>query len=250
MLTLRSVVSGYGGIIALKGVSLHVAAGEIIALVGANGAGKTTTLSTISGMLHPRSGSIVFEGSDISGCSPERAVQLGIAHVPQGRQLFWTMTALENLLLGAYRRRPSAVKRFEIADDLYRVYEIFPVLKERSKQLAGTLSGGEQQMLAIARGLMCRPRLLLLDEPSMGLAPMVAKQIFKVIANLRKQGTTVLLVEQNAKAALSVAQRGYVMETGSIVLEGSAGELAHNAEIQRAYLGKGYKQIFQEEGLN
>lgn len=248
MLTLRSVVTGYGGIIALKGVSLHVAPGEIVALVGANGAGKTTTLNTISGVLHPRSGSVVYEDKDISGFPPERAVQLGIAHVPQGRQLFWPMTVLENLLLGTYRRTRAAKKR-DTAEDLDRVYEVFPILKERSRQLAGTLSGGEQQMLAIARALMSRPKLLLLDEPSMGLAPLVAKQIFKVIASLRKQGTTVLLVEQNAKAALSIAQRGYVLETGSIVLSGTSAELANNREIQRAYLGKGYKQVFEEEGL-
>jgi len=249
VLALRSVVSGYGGIVALKGVSLHVAPGEIVALVGANGAGKTTILNTIFGMLRPRSGAVVFQGTDISGYPPERAVELGIAHVPQGRQLFWTMTVLENLLLGTCRRARSEKKR-GTADDLARVYEIFPILKERSKQLAGTLSGGEQQMLAVARALMSRPKLLLLDEPSMGLAPLVSKQIFKVIANLRKQGTTMLLVEQNAKAAFSIAQRGYVLETGSLVLEGTAGELAHNTEIQRAYLGKGYKQVFEEEGLD
>ena len=247
MLALRSVVTAYGGIVALKGVSIHVGDGETVALVGANGAGKTTILNTISGMLRPASGSVVFQGEDISGWAPERAVQLGIAHVPQGRQLFWPMTVHENLLLGTYRR-PRAAKKKETAEDLERVYEVFPILKARSKQLAGTLSGGEQQMLAIARALMSRPGLLLLDEPSMGLAPLVAKQIFRVIAELHQQGTTVLLVEQNARAALSIAQRGYVLETGSIVLEGSSDDLAHNKEIQRAYLGKGYKQIFEDEG--
>ncbi len=248
MLRLRSVVTAYGGILALKGVSLHVAQGEIVALVGANGAGKTTVLATISGMLRPKSGAVIFEDRDISGIAPEKAVELGIAHVPQGRQLFWPMSVYENLLLGTYRRSRREKKQ-SIAEDLEQVYEIFPILKERSKQQAGTLSGGEQQMLAIARALMCRPKLLLLDEPSMGLAPLVSKQIFRITEELCKKGTTVLVVEQNAKAALSIAHRAYVLETGSIVLEGPSEELANNKEIQRAYLGKGYKQIFQEEGL-
>lgn len=244
MLRLTSVVACYGRIVALRGVSMHVSEGEIVALIGANGAGKTTLLDTISGVLTARSGSIRFSGAEVRGTSPERLVQMGMSHVPQGRQLFPDMTAYENLLLGAYRRS-RASKRLHLHEDLDRVYSTFPVLKERTSQLAGTLSGGEQQMLAIARGMMSRPKLLLLDEPSAGLAPIVVKEIFKVISNLQKEGTTVLIVEQNAKAALGIAQRGYVLETGRVVLEGTAHELARNPEVRRAYLGKGYKHLME-----
>lgn len=244
MLRLSSVVTCYGRIVALRGVSVHVNEGEIVAVIGANGAGKTTLLDTISGILAPRSGSINYLGHEVRGKPPERLVQLGMSHVPQGRQLFPDMTVYENLVLGAYRR-PRSSKKAHLAEDLDYVYSIFPVLKERSSQLAGTLSGGEQQMLAVGRSLMSKPKLLLLDEPSMGLAPLIVKEIFKVISNLHKQGTTVLLVEQNAKAALSIAQRGYVMETGRVVVEGTARELARNPEVRRAYLGKGYKHLME-----
>lgn len=238
MLKLTSVVSCYGRIVALRGVSMHVNEGEIVTIIGGNGAGKTTLLDTVSGGLTPRSGSVEFLGARVNGVPTERLVQMGISHVPQGRQLFPDMTVYENLLLGTYSRSRGDRKR-QFGEDLERVYTIFPQLKERSGQTAGTLSGGEQQMLAIGRALMSRPKLLLLDEPSMGLAPLVAKEIFRVIAGLHKQGTTVLLVEQNAKAALSVAQRGYVLETGRVVLEGTAYELARNPEVRRAYLGAG-----------
>jgi len=238
MLKLTSVVSCYGRIVALRGVSMHVNQGEIVTIIGANGAGKTTLLDTVSGGLTPRSGVVEFLGTRVNGVPTERLVRMGISHVPQGRQLFPDMTVYENLLLGTYSRSRRDRRR-QLVEDLERVYTIFPQLKERSGQMAGTLSGGEQQMLAIGRALMSRPKLLLLDEPSMGLAPLVVKEIFKVIAGLHRQGTTVLLVEQNAKAALSVAQRGYVLETGRVVLEGTAYELARNPEVRRAYLGVG-----------
>jgi branched-chain amino acid transport system ATP-binding protein len=244
MLRLSSVISCYGRITALRGVSLHVNEGEIVALIGANGAGKTTLLDTVSGVMAPRSGTIQFLGRKINGNGPERLVRMGMSHIPQGRQLFPDMTVYENLILGAYRQ-PRGDKKRHLQEDLDRVHSIFPLLKERDTQLAGTLSGGEQQMLAIGRALMSRPKLLLLDEPSMGLAPIVVKDIFKVIGSLHKQGTTVLIVEQNAKAALSIAQRAYVMETGRVVLEGTAHELARNPEVRRAYLGKGYKHLIE-----
>lgn len=244
MLKLASVVSCYGRIMALRGVSIHVSDGEIVALIGANGAGKTTLLDTISGVMAPRSGSIVFCGREVRGAPAERLVRMGMSQVPQGRQLFPDMTVYENLVLGAYQR-PRSHKRLHMDEDLEKVYSTFPVLSERNTQLAGTLSGGEQQMLAIGRALMSRPKLMLLDEPSMGLAPLVVKEIFKIIADLQKQGTTVLIVEQNAKAALKIAQRAYVLETGRVVLEGTARELAQNPEVRRAYLGKGYKQMME-----
>jgi len=243
MLQVTSVVTCYGGITALRGVSIHMSVGEIVAIIGANGAGKTTLLDTISGVIAPRSGSIRFLGTEVRGKPAERLVRMGMSHAPQGRQLFPDMTVAENLILGAYRR-PRSAKRC-LRDDLERVYEMFPVLGERHAQLAGTLSGGEQQMLAIGRSLMSRPKLLLLDEPSMGLAPLVVKDIFKIIGNLQKQGTTVLVVEQNARAALSIAQRGYVLDTGRVVLEGTAHELIRNPEVRRAYLGKGYKHLME-----
>lgn len=243
MLTLQSVVTYYGRILALRGISLHVDDGEIVAIVGPNGAGKTTALNTICGLLPSRSGKIIFDGREVTGKSAETLVRSGLIQVPEGRMLFSEMTVYENLLLGAYRRSRAA-KRTQMAEDLDKVYTLFPVLKDRMNQMSGTLSGGEQQMLAIGRALMSRPKMLLLDEPSMGLAPLVVKGIFKVISELRKtDGTTVLVVEQNAKAALAIAKRAYVMETGRVVMEGPAGELAKNPEIQRAYLGKGYRQM-------
>jgi branched-chain amino acid transport system ATP-binding protein len=245
VLKLQSVVTYYGRILALRGISLHVDAGEIVAIVGPNGAGKTTALNTISGVVPARSGKIIFDGRDVTGFSTERLVKMGLTQVPEGRQLFSGMSVYENLVLGAYRRSRAA-KRTAMAQSLDRVYDVFPILKERRNQLAGTLSGGEQQMLAIARALMSSPKLLLLDEPSMGLAPLVVKEIFKVISELRKEGTTVLIVEQNAKAALGIAKRAYVMETGRVVMEGPASELSQNPEIQRAYLGKGYRQIMEQ----
>lgn len=244
MLRLQSVITYYGRILALRGVSLHVGPGEIVAIVGPNGAGKTTTLNTISGVIAPRSGRVVFDGVDVSGKPAEKLVRMGLVQVPEGRQLFPEMTVYENLILGAYRRSRGA-KRTQLAADLEKVYGIFPILKERTGQLAGTLSGGEQQMLAIGRALMAGPRMLLLDEPSMGLAPMVTAEIFRVISQLCEQGTTVLVVEQNARAALAIAKRAYVMETGRVVMEGAADEMARNPEIQRAYLGKGYRQILE-----
>jgi branched-chain amino acid transport system ATP-binding protein len=223
---------------------MHVNEGEIVALIGANGAGKTTLLDTVSGAINARSGSIKFCGDEVKGRASEKLVAVGMSHVPEGRQLFPDMTVYENLVLGAYRR-PRAAKARQMVEDLDRIYEIFPVLRDRQTQLAGTLSGGEQQMAAISRALMSHPKLLLLDEPSMGLAPLVVRDIFKVIGSLHKQGTTVLIVEQNAKAALKIAQRGYVLETGRVVLEGTARELERNPEVQRAYLGKGYKHIIE-----
>ncbi|MCE5322923.1 ABC transporter ATP-binding protein [bacterium] len=242
MLRIRSLVTYYDRILALRGISLHVDPGEIVAIVGPNGAGKTTALNTISGVIQAGTGEVCFAGENVTGKSSERLVEMGLVQVPEGRQLFAGMTVYENLILGAYRRGRLA-KKAHMSSDLERVYEVFPRLSERATQLAGTLSGGEQQMLAIGRALMAAPKMLLLDEPSMGLAPLVVKEIFKVIVDLRKTGTTVLIVEQNAKAALGIAKRAYVMETGRIVMEGQASELAKNPEIQRAYLGKGYRQM-------
>ncbi len=236
MLVLERISSYYGRIQALKAISLRVEEGEIVALIGANGAGKTTLLNSVSGLVLPQEGRVLFDGRDITHLPPEDTVHLGISHVPEHRQLFGTMTVYENLLLGAYHRR---VSRAELAGDLGQVFELFPRLEERQGQLAGTLSGGEQQMLAIARGLMARPRLLLLDEPSLGLAPLIVRDLFRVIRSLRERGTTVLLVEQNARAALHLADRAYVLETGSIVLEGPAQELLEDERVQAAYLGGG-----------
>ncbi len=234
MLELRDLHVYYGEIHALKGASLRVGEGEIVALLGPNGAGKTTTLKTVSGLLTPRRGQVLLDGADLVGVPPHQIVQKGIAQVPEGRRIFNRLTVLENLEMGAYVRADGAVR-----EDMERVFALFPRLKERRAQVAGTLSGGEQQMLAIGRALMARPRLLLLDEPSMGLAPVLVEQIFETIQSINRQGTTILLVEQNAAMALTIARRGYVLETGSIVLEGSARELVENAEIRRAYLGEG-----------
>lgn len=244
MLRVKSLTTHYGGIQALRGVSLHVDEGEIVALVGANGAGKTTILNTICGLVPPSDGEVVFAGKTVTGFPAERLVRLGLSQVPEGRQIFGPMPVLDNLLLGAYHRSRSE-RKSNLNRDLEFVYSVFPILQERSKQRAGTLSGGEQQMLAIGRALMSRPKMLLLDEPSVGLAPMVAKEIFKVIAKVRDFGTTVLLVEQNARAALAIADRAYVLETGKIILEDTASDLMSNKEVQRAYLGKGYTHVWE-----
>jgi branched-chain amino acid transport system ATP-binding protein len=246
VLTLTSVDVYYGNVQALKGVSLHVNEGEIVALIGANGAGKTTTLRAISGLLAPRRGKAVFAGKAIGGLSPEAVVRMGISQVPENRRLFGALSVRDNLLLGGYHLAWGE-KRAKLRGDLERVYELFPVLRERAQQLAGTLSGGEQQMLAIGRALTSRPRLLLLDEPSLGLAPRAARAIFDAIPQFRQQGLTVLLVEQNARAALQIADRAYVLETGRVVMEGSSQELLNQKEVQRAYLGRGYRQVWEEE---
>jgi branched-chain amino acid transport system ATP-binding protein len=223
----------YGEIHALKGVSLSVEAGEIVAVLGPNGAGKTTTVKTISGLLTPRRGSVTLDDVAITGHPAHEIVYQGIAHVPEGRKIFNRLTVAENLGMGAYSRSDRG-----IAEDMERVLALFPRLKERHAQVAGTLSGGEQQMLAIGRALMARPRLLLLDEPSMGLAPIVVEQIFETIVDINRRGTTILLVEQNAAMALGVARRGYVLETGTVALTGTAAELAGNVDVRRAYLGE------------
>lgn len=223
----------YGNIHALKGISFTVEEGEIVTLLGSNGAGKSTTLRTISGLLRPREGQVILEGRRLDGVPPHEIVEMGVAHVPEGRRIFGRLTVLENLLMGAFvRKDPKGIQ-----DDLERVFTLFPRLKERMHQVAGTLSGGEQQMLAIGRGLMARPRVLLLDEPSMGLAPVLVEQIFETIQDINRQGTTVLLVEQNVYMALTIAHRGYVLETGSIAIAGTAGELRANKRVKEAYLG-------------
>lgn len=223
----------YGGIHALKGISLNVAQGELVALLGSNGAGKTTTLKTLAGLLKPVSGQINYDGKDLMQIAVHQRATLGIALVPEGRGVFARMTVAENLLMGAYSRNA----RIEIESDLERMYQLFPRLEERKDQMAGTLSGGEQQMVAMARALMSRPRLLMLDEPSMGLAPLMVQKIFETIRDIAAQGMSILLVEQNARLALQIAQRGYVMESGVITLSGEAGELLGNDAVQRAYLG-------------
>jgi branched-chain amino acid transport system ATP-binding protein len=233
MLELREVIVSYGMIDALKGISLKVERGEIVALIGANGAGKSTTLMAISGVAVLRSGSITYEGAELSGRPAHAIVQMGITQVPEGRRIFARMTVRENLEMGAFIRDKQ-----EFAGDLARVFEMFPTLADRNKQLGGTLSGGEQQMLAIGRALMSRPRLLLLDEPSLGLAPIIVSRIFKIIKEINDQGTTILLVEQNAKAALRLAHRAYVLETGKIVMQGRASELEKDPGIKKAYLGE------------
>ena len=222
----------YGAIHAIKDISFQVNQGEIVTLIGANGAGKTTTLQTISGLLRSKTGSILFDGQDINTVSADKLVGRGLAQVPEGRRVFLQMSVEENLEMGAYTQPPAGVPR-----DLEMVYDLFPRLKERRSQVAGTLSGGEQQMLAMGRALMSHPKLLMLDEPSMGLAPILVEQIFDIIQDLNRKGSTILLVEQNAQMALSVAHRGYVMETGKIVATGSGAELIESPEIKRAYLG-------------
>jgi len=236
MLRLRNVDAGYGKLTVLRRVTLHVSPGEIVTIVGANGAGKTTLLRTVAALVRARAGEIVFAGESVTHTPTERVVAKGCSLVPEGRQVFATMPVRENLLLGAHVQFARG-KRDEVARDLERVYGLFPILRQREAQLAGTLSGGEQQMLAIARALMARPKLMMLDEPSMGLAPLVVKDIFAIVRRIREEGTTVLLVEQNARSALKIADRGYVLETGRIVLEGAAEELLQNRDVQRAYLG-------------
>ncbi|HBT20240.1 MAG TPA: ABC transporter ATP-binding protein [Peptococcaceae bacterium] len=233
MLSIKDIDVYYGAIHALKGINLEIKQGEIVTLIGANGAGKSTTLRTISGLVHPKKGTITFEGQDITRLPAQKIVELGISHVPEGRRPFAKMTVLENLELGAYLRKDKDGVR----KSLERVFEYFPRLKERMYQKAGTLSGGEQQMLAIGRALMSKPKLLLLDEPSMGLAPILVQEIFKIIKEINEAGTTILLVEQNAHMALQIADRAYVLETGRIVLSGAAEELAETEAVKNAYLG-------------
>lgn len=234
MLRLENIHASYDIIEVLKGVSIEIRAGEIVTIIGANGAGKTTTLMAISGIVKVHKGSVFFEDKDITNYPPHEIVGCGISHVPEGRRIFPRLTVLENLEMGAFLCRDKK----EIKDKLAMVYDYFPILAERSKQSGGTLSGGEQQMLAIGRALMCGPRLLLLDEPSLGLAPMVVSKIFEIIRVINKQGVTVLLVEQNARAALMLAHRGYVMETGTIIMSDNAKALAADKRIREAYLGE------------
>ena len=232
MLKVSDVHVYYGAIHALKGVSFAIEAGELVSLLGGNGAGKTTTLKTVCGLLRPRSGRIELEGSALNGADPHVIVERGVAQAPEGRKIFPRFTVLENLHIGGYTRPKAA-----LAPDVERVFELFPRLRERQKQIAGTLSGGEQQMLAIGRALMGRPKLLLLDEPSMGLAPKIVEQILETIKSINQSGVTVLLVEQNAAMALAISHRGYVLETGRVILEGTASELAGNDLVRQAYLG-------------
>jgi len=235
LLDVQALWTFYGHIVALKNISMQVYEGEIVAIIGANGAGKSTLLNSISGVVPPRQGKIVFDGREITRLPPDAIVALGISQVPERRQIFSTLSVRDNLLLGAYLRQR---KKQEVAQDLDSVFCLFPVLREREQQLAGTLSGGEQQMLAIGRGLMARPRLLLLDEPSLGLAPLLVAEIFRTLEQLRQQGTTILLVEQNARQALEISERAYVLETGRIELSGRSKELIANEEVKKAYLGR------------
>jgi branched-chain amino acid transport system ATP-binding protein len=233
ILTLKDIHSYYGNIHALQGISIEVGRGEIVTLIGANGAGKTTTLKTISGLLPPRTGTVMFDGQDISRTPAHELVKAGIGHAPEGRRIFSRLTVLENLQMGAFTRDLKT-----IGPDIDRVYELFPRLRERASQQGGTLSGGEQQMLAIGRALMSEPRLLLLDEPSLGLAPILVQQVFATIKEINAQGTTILLVEQNALQALTIANRGYVLQTGTVVLTGPAQDLIKNETVRKAYLGE------------
>jgi len=237
LLTVEEIVAGYGRIEALHGVSLHVRSGEIVTLNGPNGAGKTTLLNAVMGILAPRAGRIRLRERDTTGVAPEEMVRLGVGYVPERRQVFSSMSVLDNLWLGAYHRY-THLHKGRILQDMDRVFSVFPLLAERRRQVAGTLSGGQQQMLALGRALMAQPQLLLLDEPSLGLAPLVVAEIMRVIAALRRDGMTVFLVEQNAKAALAIADRGYIMEGGRIVLQGPARELLEDERVRRAYLGR------------
>ena len=252
MLKIRNLEAGYGELQVLKGISLHVAPGEIVAVIGANGAGKTTLLKTIAGILKARCGEVEFDKHKIHNTAPDQIVARGCRLVPEGRHIFSTLTVKQNLILGAYSVADAFrpwTKWFgrgntrSINAALEQVYDLFGILKERSNQLAGTLSGGQQQMLAIGRALMSKPKLLMLDEPSLGVAPLVVKDMYKTIVNLKRRGLTILLVEQNARAALAVADRGYIIETGDLVLQGTARQLCDSAEVQRAYLGKDYRSI-------
>ncbi len=239
MLEIRDLHVFYGGIHALRGISLKVREGSIVTLVGSNGAGKSTTLRTIAGLVRPKSGTISFLGDDITQAAVNKVVNRGVAMVPEGRKIFVNLTVWENLRIGAYNR--SNVR--EVNQDVDWVYSIFPRLKERSRQLGGTLSGGEQQMLALGRALMARPKLIMMDEPSLGLAPILVAEVFRIIESINQQGTTILLVEQNAMAALEVAHYGYVLETGSIALEGKGAELLDNQQIKDCYLGKAVGRV-------
>ncbi len=234
MLEVKDLYVSYGMIAALKGISFEVNEGEVIALIGANGAGKTTTLHTLTGLLHAKSGSITFDGKELTKTPAHKIVEMGIAHVPEGRRIFQNLTVLDNLKLGAFTRKDKA----GIAKDIEEVYELFPRLAERKTQIAGTLSGGEQQMLAMGRALMSKPKIVVMDEPSMGLSPLLVSKIFEIIEMIRERGTTVLLVEQNAKKALAISDRAYVLETGKIVLSGDAHKLMNDDSVKKAYLGE------------
>jgi branched-chain amino acid transport system ATP-binding protein len=244
MLKIRNLQAGYGKLKVLKNVSMHVSRGEIVTIIGANGAGKTTLLSTIAGLLRAASGEISFEGRDIAALGPQKLPALGCVMVPEGRQIFASLSVEENLILGGHVLKRKKEGQKALAQQLDRQYELFPILKERREQYAGTLSGGEQQMLAMGRALMSKPSLIMMDEPSTGLAPLIVQDIFKVIVKMRDDGKTVLLVEQNAKAALQVADRGYVFETGKVVLQGNSHELLEDVEVKRAYLGKDYGEFY------
>ena len=246
MLTIRNLYTKYGLVSVLKNISLHVDRGDIVCLIGANGAGKTTLLLAVSGLVKPVRGEILLEGKRLNGLSPEKIVAMGVSHSPEGRQVFAPLTVLENLQLGAYPRGRAAGD--EVEQDLEEVFELFPRLRERQHQLAGTLSGGEQQMLAMGRAMMARPDLLLLDEPSLGLAPRLVDVIMETIVTLNSRGMTVLLVEQNASKALEIANRGYVLETGRIILQGPASDLAQDSEVRRAYLGRDYDSVSERTG--
>jgi branched-chain amino acid transport system ATP-binding protein len=242
LLRIRNLETFYGRVRALDHVSLSVKPGEIVTLIGANGAGKSTLLNTISGLVPSRRGEIIFQGERLNGRPPEAVVRLGICQVPEGRQIFQPLTVLENLELGAYLRYGRGDKR-QLQQDFDVIFSLFPILAERKQQVSGTLSGGEQQMLAISRALMSRPKLLLLDEPSMGLAPRVMADIFRTISGLRDDGLTILIVEQNARTVLKVADRGYVLETGRVILQGTASELLEDHDVKRAYLGRDYRKF-------
>jgi branched-chain amino acid transport system ATP-binding protein len=244
MLKIKNLTAGYGKIKALHGVSLHVQESEIVSLIGANGAGKTTLLNAISGVVRATAGSVTFQDEQLVGRRPDQVVKRGICQVPEGRRIFARMSVIENLELGAYLRYQQDSRR-DINQRIQRMLDRFPVLGQRRDQVAGTLSGGEQQMLAIARGLMSRPKIMLLDEPSMGLAPRLVSEIFDIVTELREDGVTILLVEQNATAALAVADRAYVLEVGRVVLQGEAASLAQDPEVKRAYLGKDYAEIWE-----
>lgn len=233
MLDVRDLVVNYGAIRALKGISFNVQKGEIISLIGSNGAGKTTTLHSISNLIKKQSGSVIFNNEDVTNLSPEQIVRRGLIHVPEGRRVFANLSVKDNLMMGAYTRKDKA----EIKKDLEHVFELFPRMKERIHQLSGTLSGGEQQMLAMGRGLMAKPDLLLLDEPSMGLAPILVDEIFDIIQKINKEGTTILLVEQNAFKAMSIANRVYILETGNVILSGNSADVINNPAVKTAYLG-------------
>jgi branched-chain amino acid transport system ATP-binding protein len=239
VLRIKNLHAGYGNVQVIKGVSLHIKAGEIVTIIGANGAGKSTLLKAISGLIPSTEGEIYFADMAIIGLSADKIVRMGISHIPEGRRIFDRLSVGDNLELGAFSRK----NRESIHEDLNRIYTLFPVIKKRYQQKGGTLSGGEQQMLAIARALMSRPKLVMMDEPSMGLAPKMVHQVFRIIKDLKEMGTTILLIEQNARAALSVADRGYVMEIGKFILDGERVSLLNNNEVKRAYLGKGYREV-------